>query len=153
MDIIILPHGGSAYEERVEYAIEKDGEGSWPAPLVFGDFQLTVLKDPKRGGPVIRHANHTVLDKHGEQTSFQKIYWGVDGRLKVQLNPKHYNGPSMAALTRQPPAVALKRELTDDQKQKRKETAKASRERRKRKKAEEAAAAAAAASTVVIAHE
>lgn len=153
VDLSITPRGGSAFREKREFALNKDNEGEWPdAPFVFGDLYVSVVKDPQRGGPILKVANHGVLDKHGEQTSFLKVYIGADGRTKVPINPKHSSAASMAALTKtktpktsKTPHAELKRKrgqplddpVEEAKRLERLAKAKAGRERRKLEKAAE----------------
>lgn len=153
MDLSIVPRGGSAFREKKDYPINVDNADAWPdAPIVWGDLQVTVTKDLQRDTPIIKFANHAVLDKHGEQTSFLKVYIGADGRVKIPVNPKHFTAASQTVLTKtktpktpKTPHAELKRKrgqplddpVEEAKRLERLAKAKAGRERRKLEKAAE----------------
>lgn len=122
------------------YEIRGDNEAEWPAaPIVHGEFQVSILRDPRHPGQVVlKFANHHVHDKHGEPTSFLRLVV-PEGVAQVYINPKHFSPASHTELSTKaklphadlkPPKRTTK-PLTDAQRLARNAKARAARERKK----------------------
>ena len=130
----IYPDGGTRKKEKQEYTIRADNEADWfAAPIVHGDLQVSLVKDPEQGQIYLKFANPSVRDKRGEAASYARI-WGTD--VNVTINPKHVSPSSMEQLSKTPAAVSLKpkRVLSDEEKEQRAAKARATREKNKLKK-------------------